>query len=102
VRLSVVEIAAAMLLAVCKSPAQSTQVGSTPAPEAGAKPLMLEKSEGERRLWRPEPGEVDPGGFIIKASPKNNGSQHLVSFTGAMARETQYQRTNTWGRMKSC
>jgi quercetin dioxygenase-like cupin family protein len=85
VRLSVVEIAAAMLLTVCMSPAQSTQVGSTPAPETGAKPLMLEKTEGERRLWRPEPGEVDPGGFIIKASPKNNGSQHLVLFTGAMA-----------------
>lgn len=46
---------------------------------------MLEKSEGEQRLWRPEPGEVDPGGFILKVSPKNNGSQHLVLMTESMA-----------------
>jgi mannose-6-phosphate isomerase-like protein (cupin superfamily) len=50
--------------------------------EATAKPLLLEKDEGEQRLWRPEPGEAAPGGFIIKVSPKNNGSQHLVLFTG--------------------
>jgi quercetin dioxygenase-like cupin family protein len=54
-------------------------------PEASVRPLLLEKNEGEQRLWRPEPGEVDPGGFIIKVSPKNNGSQHLVLFTGQMA-----------------
>jgi quercetin dioxygenase-like cupin family protein len=36
-------------------------------------------------LFRPEPGESDPGGFVIKVSPKNNGSQHLVVFTGELA-----------------
>ena len=83
-RLSVVEISAAMMVAVCMSQAQSTQVGSTPTPEAGAKPLLLEKNEGELRLWRPEPGEVDPGGFILKVTPKSNGSQHLVLLTEDM------------------
>jgi quercetin dioxygenase-like cupin family protein len=84
-KLSLVEMVAAMLVAVCISPAQSTQIGSTSALEAGAKPLLLEKNEGEERLWRPEPGETDPGGFILKVSPKNNGSQHLVLTTGDMA-----------------
>jgi quercetin dioxygenase-like cupin family protein len=84
-KLSVVEMVAAMLVAVCISPAQSTQIGSTSALEAGAKPLLLEKNEGEERLWRPEPGETDPGGFILKVSSKNNGSQHLVLTIGDMA-----------------
>ena len=50
-----------------------------------AKPLMLEKNEGEQRTWRPEAGESDLGGFGIKASPKNNGSRHLVLLTDDMA-----------------
>jgi len=53
--------------------------------QAGATPLLLEKNEGETRLWRPEPGEVDPGGFILKVTPKTNGSQHLVLSTGEIA-----------------
>jgi len=84
-KLLVVETIAAILVAGCISPAQSTQVGSTSAPGAGAKPLLLEKNEGEKRLWRPEPGEVDPGGFILKVTPKSNGSQHLVLGTEDMA-----------------
>ncbi|MGP0019600.1 MAG: cupin domain-containing protein [Candidatus Sulfotelmatobacter sp.] len=83
-KLTVVETVAAMLVAVCVSQAQSTQAVSTSAPELGAKPLMLEKSEGEQRLWRPEPGEVDPRGFILKVTPKSNGSQHLVLVTEDM------------------
>src|SRR5208282_5896031 len=83
-RRSVLEIAAATLVAVCMSQAQSTQVGSTPAPEASAKPLLLEKNDGEQRLWRPEAGEVDDGGFILKVTPQSNGSQHLMLSTGDM------------------
>ena len=86
-RLSFVEIAAAMLVAVCMSLAQSTQAGSTPAPDPGARLLVLEKNEGERRLWRPEPGEVDPGGFILKVTPQSNGSEHLVLLTEDMPPE---------------
>jgi quercetin dioxygenase-like cupin family protein len=54
---------------------------SQPA-QAGATALLLEKNEGETRLWRPEPGEVDPGGFILKVTPKANGSEHLVLVGG--------------------
>jgi mannose-6-phosphate isomerase-like protein (cupin superfamily) len=51
---------------------------------AGATPLLLEKDEGEARLWRPEPGEVDIRGFILKVTPKSNGSEHLVLGTEDM------------------
>jgi quercetin dioxygenase-like cupin family protein len=57
-KLSVVETLAAMLVAVCISQGQSTQVGSTSALSASPKPLLLEKNEGEQRTWRPEPGET--------------------------------------------
>jgi mannose-6-phosphate isomerase-like protein (cupin superfamily) len=57
------------------------QAPSTPA-HASATPLLLEKNDGEKRLWRPEPGEVDPGGFILKVTPEANGSQHLVLVAG--------------------
>jgi mannose-6-phosphate isomerase-like protein (cupin superfamily) len=52
--------------------------------QAGATPLLLEKNEGETRLWRPEPGEVDIRGFILKVTPKSNGSEHLVLGTEDM------------------
>jgi len=65
---------------VCQGP--STQ--ATSAGQAGAKPLLLEKNEGEQRLWRPEAGEVDLGGFILKVTPQSNGSQHLVLLTEDM------------------
>jgi quercetin dioxygenase-like cupin family protein len=81
---SVVKILTAMLVAVSISPAQSTQAGSTSAPKTDPKPLLLEKDDGERRLWRPEPGEVDPGGFILKVTPQSNGSQHLMLLTEDM------------------
>ncbi|HKW67558.1 MAG TPA: cupin domain-containing protein [Terriglobales bacterium] len=41
---------------------------------------MLEKDEGERRIWR----DLPPGEFVLKVSPKNNGSQHLVLVTEDM------------------
>jgi quercetin dioxygenase-like cupin family protein len=45
--------------------------------KTGPAPLLLEKNEGEQRIWRDPP----PGGFMLKVSPKNNGSQHLVMGT---------------------
>jgi quercetin dioxygenase-like cupin family protein len=83
-KLIAIETVGAMLLAVCISQAQSTQAVSTSPSELGGKPLLLERNEGEQRLWRPEPGEVDPGGFILKVTPKSNGSQHLVLVTEDM------------------
>jgi mannose-6-phosphate isomerase-like protein (cupin superfamily) len=54
------------------------------ATQAGATPLLLEKNEGETRLWRPEPAEADNRGFILKVTPKANGSEHLVLGTEDM------------------
>jgi len=77
---------AAMLVAVLVFQTRSAQSSSPNTSDTNAaKPLLLEKNEGETRLWRPEPGEIGPGGFILKVSPKNNGSQHLVLMTEDMA-----------------
>jgi quercetin dioxygenase-like cupin family protein len=56
---------------------RSAQSSSTATAQAAEKPLLLEKNEGERRIWREPP----PGDFTLKVSPKNNGSQHLVMGT---------------------
>ncbi len=70
---------AVMLVAVCIFQTRSAQ--SSSANGSQAKPLLLEKAEGERRIWREPP----PGDFMLKVSPKNNGSQHLVMGTEDMA-----------------
>jgi quercetin dioxygenase-like cupin family protein len=45
-------------------------------------PLILEKNEGERRVWRPIEGaegwEGQPGPFTLKVDRHNGGSSHLV------------------------
>ncbi len=42
-------------------------------------PLILEKNEGERRVFRGWPGHPDPGStFILKVDPKSGGSSRLV------------------------
>ncbi|MFZ0638800.1 MAG: cupin domain-containing protein [Candidatus Acidiferrales bacterium] len=74
-------VAAVMLLAASISPTPSGQTSSAKNLGSGAKPLLLEKNEGEQRVWRDPP----PGGFTLKVSPKNNGSQHLVFGTEDMA-----------------
>jgi len=72
---------AVMLVAVCVFQIRSAQSNSATTAQAAPKPLLLEKNEGERRIWREPP----PGDFILKVSPKNNGSQHLVMGTEDMA-----------------
>jgi quercetin dioxygenase-like cupin family protein len=59
----------------------SAQSPSASSSQVFPKPLLLEKNEGERRIWREPP----PGDFMLKVSPKNNGSQHLVMGTEDMA-----------------
>ncbi|MFZ0335158.1 MAG: cupin domain-containing protein [Candidatus Acidiferrales bacterium] len=73
--------AVAIFVAISFSPVVSAQTSSSKTPATGAKPLLLEKNEGEQRVWRDPP----PGGFTLKVSPKNNGSQHLVFGTEDMA-----------------
>jgi quercetin dioxygenase-like cupin family protein len=72
---------AVMLLAVFVFQTRSAQTSSATTSQGAAKPLLLEKDEGERRIWREPP----PGGFMLKVSPKNNGSQHLVMGTEDMS-----------------
>ena len=49
------------------------------AQAARATPLILEKDEGERRVWRPlEGGDTKLSRFILKVDPHNGGSSHLV------------------------
>ena len=72
---------AVILFAVCLFQTRSARSSSATTSQVSPKPLLLEKNEGERRIWREPP----PGDFILKVSPKNNGSQHLVMGTEDMA-----------------
>ena len=65
---------AVMLAAVGVVQTRSAQSSSATTSQAAPKPLLLEKNEGERRTWR----EPDHGDFMLKVSPENNASQHLV------------------------
>ena len=75
-----------VLVAVAFVQTRSAQSSSATTSQAPAKPLLLEKNEGERRIWREPP----PGDFILKVSPKNNGSQQLVMGTEEMAPTSVY------------
>ena len=70
----------AVFLAICIFQSRAALSSPATASQTGPKPLLLEKNEGERRIWREPP----PGDFILKVSPKNNGSQHLVMGTEDM------------------
>jgi hypothetical protein len=83
----------AMVFVVQTVSGQSTS-GSTS--QVVAKP-NLEKNEGERRIWRDPP----PGDFILKLSPKNNGSQHLVMVTEEMAPGDEFPRNGFYSSVHS-
>jgi quercetin dioxygenase-like cupin family protein len=55
---------------------------SQPSSSSRVTPLILEKNEGERRVWRPIEGakgwDAQPGLFILKVDRHNGGSSHLV------------------------
>src|SRR5437899_5760786 len=65
----------------------ATQAGAAAGPETNAKPLLLEKNEGELRTRRVHTDASAPASsqFMLKVSPKNNGSQHLVAGTEELA-----------------
>jgi len=49
------------------------------AQSEGAKTLVLEKNEGEARVRRPRGSLATPSAeFILKVTPENSGSKHLV------------------------
>jgi len=63
------------------APAPSTPT-SQAANVAKTMPLILERSEGERRTWRELPEHTGPlTAFLLKVDPKNGGSKHLVFLT---------------------
>jgi mannose-6-phosphate isomerase-like protein (cupin superfamily) len=50
-----------------------------PAPDATAKAIVLRKSDGELRTRRPRQGVASPtSDFMLKISPRINGSKHLL------------------------
>ncbi len=49
-----------------------------PGTPTAARPLLMEKEEGELRVRRPRDVPVPSTRFLLKVSPKNNGSEHLV------------------------
>lgn len=60
---------------------------ATSTPVSTVQPLILEKNEGELRIRRihTDKSSVAASQFLLKVSPKNNGSQHLVLGTEELA-----------------
>jgi hypothetical protein len=77
-------IAFLTLVAACTvASAQSQPPAAAAGSEVRAQPLILEKNEGELRTRRlhTDKSSVPASQFLLKVSPKNNGSQHLVMGT---------------------
>jgi len=83
---SVITTGAIILFGLCNLHAQSSPSAAA-VTETSAKPLFLEKNEGELRTRRPRTDKtaVATPQFMLKVSPKNNGSQHLVLGTEEIA-----------------
>jgi quercetin dioxygenase-like cupin family protein len=76
----------ATVLTVCAF-SQSISPSAVSIAETDAKPLLLERNEGELRTRRIHTDSSIPASsqFMLKVSPKNNGSQHLVLGTEELA-----------------
>ena len=80
---AIVMTAGGWCLAVSQAP-ESTGARSL---DASVRPLLLEKDEGELRTRRIHTDNSSPASsqFLLKVSPKNNGSRHLVAGTELLA-----------------
>jgi len=68
-------LVAASLCSVCLP-------GQTTAPDAGVKPAVLQRNDGDARERRPRDGvAIASTEFMIKVGPKTNGSKHLLVLT---------------------
>src|SRR5271163_2642257 len=77
-RTTLLALAVCGILAVVPTSAPSV-TSNQPIGASKVTPLILEKNEGERRVWRPIEGlEEQPGPFILKVDRRNGGSSHLV------------------------
>ena len=86
---------------VCTEVSQADQSAGARSSDTTARPLMLASDEGELRTRRIHTDSSSPASsqFILKVSPKNNGSKHLVAGTELLAQERHYRSTDTWCRM---
>jgi quercetin dioxygenase-like cupin family protein len=82
-----ISVIAVGVVGVCSAFSQSGQSSAATSSEASAKALILEKNEGELRTRRIHTDASIPASsqFMLKVSPKNNGSQHLVAGTEELA-----------------
>lgn len=75
---------AVAICAILGGVATSATCGTSNGPVSISKvtPLILEKNEGERRVWRPIEGaqgwDAEPGPFILKVDRHNGGSSHMI------------------------
>jgi quercetin dioxygenase-like cupin family protein len=72
---------------VCTEAPRASQSRAAASADATARPLLLERDEGELRTRRIHTDSSSPASsqFLLKVSPKNNGSQHLVAGTEVLA-----------------
>ena len=84
---SVAPAAAMMVVGLCGACAHSNQSNAAPSSVSNVEPLLLERNEGELRTRRIHADASAPASsqFMLKVSPKNNGSQHLVAGTEEVA-----------------
>jgi len=75
-----------MVVGLCAF-SESNQSSPAPSSETDAKPLLLEGNEGELRTRRihTDASASASSQFMLKVSPKNNGSQRLVAGTEVLA-----------------
>lgn len=83
----VVAAVAVAMVGLGSSFSQSDQNSSATNSVIAVKPMILEKNEGELRTRRIHTdGSISASSqFLLKISPKNNGSQHLVAGTEELA-----------------
>ena len=72
-----------VVTALCPAVAEEDQSIGAGRSETNVRPLLLERAEGEVRTRRIHTDGSSPASsqFMLKVSPKNNGSQHLVAGT---------------------
>ena len=95
---SVVTAGVVVVVGICGAWAQSNP--SVTSAETSARPLFLEKNEGELRTRRIHTDASVPASsqFMLKVSPKNNGSQHLVLGTEELAPGASIQKHRHLGQ----
>jgi quercetin dioxygenase-like cupin family protein len=82
------------VVGLCSAFSQSNQLSTAASSETNVKPLILERNEGELRTRRIHTDASVPASsqFMLKVSPKNNGSQHLVAGTEELAQGAAIQK----------